>query len=145
MDNRDSRARLRALEQDESYRERLIDVIGRLERTIEEAAINYLEDPGNASERSTTLVNMVPAESDDTTQPESSSNDKASDVSDILAPVQIRMAQSLSKLSNLKKELVFIDPVFNSHAVIIARDVKRFKHHEQGHGVLRHAADHFIM
>ena len=49
------------------------------------------------------------------------------------------------ELPGLKKELVFIKQVRNSHAVIIARDVKRFPGHKDGEGVLRHWADHFIM
>ena len=58
---------------------------------------------------------------------------------------QRRMAASLNALPQLKKELVFIPDVRNSHATIIARDVQNVEFHRIGEGVLRHWADAFVM
>jgi len=145
LDSRKSRSRLRLLEKDESYRERLIHIVGRLERTIEDAAIEYMDDPGSVQGSSQTLLQAT--EPSSSTSPASSPGPEAHIelYSDVLSPLQHRIVQAINQLPNMKKVLVFIDPVINSHAVIIARDVKRFKHHELGQGVLRHLADHFVM
>lgn len=63
----------------------------------------------------------------------------------LLSELQTKMIASMNQIPGLKKQLVFIDPVINSHAVIVSRDVKRFKHHSIGEGVLRHLADHFVV
>ncbi len=63
----------------------------------------------------------------------------------LLSELQTKMVASMNQIPGLKKQLVFIDPVINSHAVIVSRDVKRFKHHSIGEGVLRHLADHFVV
>ena len=62
-----------------------------------------------------------------------------------LSTLQRKMARNLSSLPNLEKKLAFIDLVLNSHAVIVARDVKRFKYHTRGHGVLEHLADNLVL
>jgi hypothetical protein len=62
-----------------------------------------------------------------------------------LTDAQRRMAESLNALPQLKKKLVFIDGVLNSHAVIIARDMQRFKSHERGLGVVREWANSFVL
>jgi len=61
----------------------------------------------------------------------------------ILLPSQLRMISSLNRLPQMRKHFAFIYPSVNSHATIIARDVKRFEFHRKGEGVLRHLADHF--
>ena len=55
------------------------------------------------------------------------------------------MAAVLNALPQLKKELAYIPNVRNSHAIIIARDIKNFEFHKMGEGVLRHWADAFVM
>lgn len=55
------------------------------------------------------------------------------------------MARALSALPRLTKHLVFLDPMRNSHATIIARDVKGFSFHKRGWGVLQHWADGFVL
>lgn len=62
-----------------------------------------------------------------------------------LTDSQKQMADSLNALPQLKKKLVYIDGVVNSHAVIIARDMKRFKFHERGLGVVREWAHSFVL
>lgn len=138
LDSRKSRSRLRLLEKDETYTQRLIHVVGHLERTIEDAAVEVMDDPGNTLPGSAdTLINGLTSTSSTPKYPSSAPGD--------LSPLQHKIVSQLNKLPNLKRELAFIDPVMNSHAVIIARDVKRFKHHELGQGVLQHLADNFVM
>ncbi|KAH8104001.1 DUF676-domain-containing protein [Cristinia sonorae] len=125
LESRGSRSRLRLLEKDETYRERLIHVVGKLERSIEDAALEVMDEGSSPG-----------------SPPQEFSEQEAES---LLSPTQTRMAKALNALPNFGKELAFIDPVVNSHGTIIARDIKRFKFHEIGHGVLRHLADHFIM
>ncbi|KAI0091664.1 putative serine esterase-domain-containing protein [Irpex rosettiformis] len=179
LDSCSSRSRIRTLEKDETYRERLAHVIGELEKRVEDAVADYIEDPGDAltTATSTSPTNAQSAEtlaaSPDTTEsdddhpqskhkcsltskskskskskPTSSSSPKKSKSKSkhpTLTPLQTRIITSLNTLPNLKKHLAFINPIMNSHAVIISRDVTRFPHHEQGRGVLRHMADGFVM
>ncbi|TCD67955.1 hypothetical protein EIP91_011756 [Steccherinum ochraceum] len=143
LEKRDSIARLKVLESDESYRERLVHVVGQLEKTIEDAAIDIMEspEPQSGSGSSQTLLHVGPASS--SPPPEGSSKPTAP--SPFLSPRQLQIAETLSRLPNLKKELAFIDQILNSHAVIVARDVQRFEHHRRGQGVLQHLADNFVM
>ncbi|THH32042.1 hypothetical protein EUX98_g2159 [Antrodiella citrinella] len=145
LDNRKSRSRLRLLEKDESYRERLVHAIGRVERSIEDAAVDFMDDPGREQTSLLQADGSSPATASSSASQEPGSEAPKLQSVDVLLPLQHIIVQTLNALPNLKKHLVFVDPVTNSHAVIIARDVKRFKHHELGQGVLRHLADNFIM
>lgn len=143
LETRDSRSRLKLLEKDESYRERLIHIVGQLERTLEDAAVEYMDDPGTSAESSQTLLHT--GSSAEVSHSKGPSSTSSTQPSELLSPRQLKIIESLNKIPNLKKERVFIDPVLNSHAVIIARDVRRFEHHKAGHGVLQHLADNFVM
>jgi hypothetical protein len=125
---RSSRARIKLLEKDESSQETLIRVIAQLEKRVEDAVVDMLDDPCPITDSETQMY----APLDKKEQP-------------ILSPTQFRIVASLNKLPNLKKELAFIHPVRNSHAVIVCRDVKRFPSHNMGEGVLRHWAHSFVM
>ena len=115
--SRSSRARLRLLELDESQGERLIHVLAKLEG---------IDDVSMLKEDSTDVV---------------SSKDIPPS---FLSPLQRKIALSLNNLP-LKKELVFITGVTNSHAPIVCRDVKRPEVRRRGEGVLRHWATSFIL
>jgi hypothetical protein len=71
---------------------------------------------------------------------------KAADKSSepILSDIQLRIVDHLNRIPQLKKQLVFIHQR-NSHATIVARDVKRFDFHKDGWGVIQHWADHFVL
>ena len=143
------------LESDQSYRERLAEVIAQMERRIEGSVEEYIDDAGEAAPSSAEpSAEPVPAGSSATltatftaTVPGSGKEmqavvkTRAYGISD----AQRRMVKNLNALPKLEKKLAFIDKVFNSHAVIISRDVKRFKVHERGHGVLKHLADHLLL
>ena len=136
-----SRARIKLLEKEESSRERLVHVIGRLEREMEDAMVDMFDGDGTEI--------AAPGSSSEKPGPSSGKTKKGKDEGPKDQPrlleVQKRMVRWLNSLPGLKKELVFIKQVRNSHAVIIARDIKRFKHHELGQGVLQHLADNFVM
>ncbi|RPD64149.1 DUF676-domain-containing protein [Lentinus tigrinus ALCF2SS1-7] len=153
---RASRSRIKLLEKDESSTERLVHVISRLEREVEGVAIDMYDSPGVSSATSSEPNLFSQPETGSSAQAASSSgldleatpgaapaDAKESKVT--LSEVQQRIARSLNTLPGLKKELAFIHPVRNAHAVIICRDVKRFPGHRQGEGVMRHWADHFII
>ena len=48
-------------------------------------------------------------------------------------------------MPQLKKELVWIPEIRNTHAAVVARDPKNFPFHKIGHGVLHHWADSFVV
>jgi hypothetical protein len=121
-----SRSRIKLLEtEDASTTQRLIHVFAKLEPEVEDIVADMGDDPAG------------PALSEDTVRiPEQSPP---------ITPAQRRMMASLNALPQLKKERVYIPDVRNSHATIIARDIKNFEFHKIGEGVLRHWADVFVM
>ncbi|CCM06205.1 uncharacterized protein FIBRA_08448 [Fibroporia radiculosa] len=150
--SRASRQRLKHLEKDESSVDRLIHVLAKLERDVEDAVADIIDDPGampasvGASAHTLTPDSETHAgwttpglekavEADTPTRPQHV----------ILSDLQLRLVKMLNTLPNLQKERAFIHPVRNAHAVIVCRDLKRFEFHKMGEGVLRHWADHFIM
>ncbi|KAI1793462.1 putative serine esterase-domain-containing protein [Ganoderma leucocontextum] len=143
LDSRASRARIKVLEKEESSRERLVHVIGRLERQMEDAVVEMFENPGLSD-----AVSSLPSLPASAAQEEldAASKVQAEQKQDlVLSDVQKKIVAWLNTLPGLKKELAFIHPVRNAHSVIISRDVKRFPSHKQGEGVIRHWADHFII
>jgi len=112
-----SRARLKLLEKDDSQGERLVNILADIEKKMQEDAV----------------VTVVKDSTTEVTQTRS-----------VLTSVQRRMAESLNRLP-IHKEIVFIDEVRNSHATIVCRDIKRFKFHKRGEGVLRHWAASFVL
>jgi len=118
-----SRSRIRLLEsEDASATQHLAHIFGQLEHQVEDIAIDLVDNPA-PSLNSKQTSKVVPR----------------------ITPAQRRMVAALNALPQLKKELAFITDVSNSHATIIARDVKNFEFHKIGEGVLRHWADAFIL
>ncbi|KAI0358083.1 DUF676-domain-containing protein [Trametes cingulata] len=145
-----SRTRIKKLEKDESSTERLVHIIGSLEREVEDAVVDMFDNSGSpdASSSEPTLAAIASEETSLDAQGEvarSSDTPAERDPGLVLNELQRKMVTWLNTLPGLKKELVFIHPVRNSHATIISRDVKRFPSHKLGEGVLRHWADHFVM
>lgn len=158
LDSRSSRGRIKLLESEESYRARLVHIVGQLEKQMEDVVVDYMDDPDPlvarsadatvpaGSSSSTTLADpeqgaeIVPTPKWKKEKGKGKSKGKAK-----LSDVQLVMIKNLNTLPNLRKKLAFIHPVMNAHAVIIARDVKRFPHHNEGHGVLKHLADGLIL
>ena len=59
----------------------------------------------------------------------------------LLTPAQQRMIANLNSLPNLTKHVAFINPVRNSHGIIICRSMATMMEHRKGEGVLRAWAD----
>lgn len=96
-----------------------------MEREVEDIVVDIVDDPSTS----------VP----------SSNGNQISKIVPRLNSAQRRMVAALNALPQLKKERAFIADVSNSHATIIARDVKNFEFHKIGEGVLRHWANAFIL
>ncbi|KAI0289584.1 hypothetical protein BC826DRAFT_602619 [Russula brevipes] len=118
ISSRQPRSRIKLLEsEDASTAQRLVHVIGQLERHVEDIV-------------------------DDSAAPHpSQEGTKASKKSPQVTPAQRKMAAVLNSLPQLKKERAYIPNMRNSHATIIARDVENFEFRKIGEGVLRHWAD----
>ena len=160
LDSHSSRGRIKLLESNESYHGRLVNVVGGLEKHIEDAVADLVNDPGHPTSGSSAPgTSPFPSSSPSNSPPDTGTavdkpqekkhTKKTREATESpkaqLSDLQRQMVVHLNALPNLKKELAFFDPTTNSHAVIVARDVKRYKYHEQGWGVLRHLADHFII
>ena len=126
LSSRRSRSRIKLLEaEDPSATQRLVHIVGQLERQVEDIVVDMIDDPPVS----------IP----------SRGRTKTSKESPRVNPAQRRMATNLNALPQLKKERVYIPDVRNSHGTIIARDVQKFEFHKIGEGVLRHWADAFVM
>lgn len=158
LESRKSRSRIKALENHDSYRERLVQVVGQMEKRVEDVVVEYMDDPAESVPRNAEPsasghnANATPGSSSTLAEGAPGQDGSKHALATVavaqtvgISALQRRMAKSLNTLPNLEKRLVFIDLVLNSHAVIIARDVKRFKHHRRGHGVLEHLADNLVL
>lgn len=121
---RSSRARIKELEREahNEGRQTLVHLFAELEREVEEAVVDFIDNPDPSPSY----------------QPENSKQHP------IITPNHTRIATWLNSLP-IKKELAFFPAVRNSHAMIICRDVKRFEIHRLGEGVVRHWAQSFIL
>jgi hypothetical protein len=132
---RSSRARIKLLEEDESSSQKLINTLGHLEKEVESAVVDIIED---------TIFPLTAASEPQTPVGEEEQPTGKREVA-LLTPTQRKLVTLLNRLPGLKKELAFIHPARNSHAIIICRDVKRFEAHKQGEGVVRHWASVFVV
>lgn len=121
---RSSQARIKVLEKDSSDGQRLIHMFANIERQVENAVADLIDDPG---------LKDSPKElkRDKSTQP-------------YLKPIQYSIADSLNTLP-FEKVFAYFPDVTNSHAVVVSRDVQRFEFHRLGEGAIRHWADHFVL
>ncbi|KZV67033.1 DUF676-domain-containing protein, partial [Peniophora sp. CONT] len=142
-----SRARLRLLEKTDAPR--LLSIVAELEREIE----GFVNDASEiANHPSTPLVDSPSSSSDhphapptDTEVSVAPGGKEKSPGSPDFSPAQLRAHKHLNALPQLKKELVWIPEIRNTHAAVVARDVKNFPFHKIGHGVLHHWADSFVV
>ncbi|KAJ7180653.1 DUF676-domain-containing protein [Mycena filopes] len=136
---RSSRARIKLLENDASNTQKLIHILAQLERQMEEAVVDLIEnDNGDGADAITDPERALG------TVQEKRKHIKPPQEQPILTPTQRRCAELLNRLP-IKKERAFFPDVRNSHAVIICRDVKRFEMHREGAGIVRHWASSFIL
>jgi hypothetical protein len=107
-------------------------VLAQLEREVEGAVVELMDEAGASA---TTLQGLEAG----STKAQGKKSEAA-----ILTPLQHKIAEQLNTLP-LKKELAFIDNVFNSHGTIIMRDLKRFPFQIAGEGVVNHWADSLVL
>jgi len=101
-----------------------VHIFGQLEREVEDIVVDIVDDPTPiTSQENRTVSKKTPR----------------------ITPAQRKMVAVLNSLPQLKKERAYLPNLRNSHAVIIARDIKNFEFHKLGEGVLRHWADAFVM
>lgn len=143
--SRDSRARIKLLEKDESSRQKLIHILGQLEQQVEDAVADLVDDPGLDSDSSLSVTGTRAGEKHVGGKGKGKGEPKPPPAQPVLSPTQRKMIAALNTLPNLKKERAYIGGVRNSHAVIVCRDVSRFEGHRRGEGVIRHWADQFIL
>ena len=153
LSSRSSHARVKLLEGDkESMARRLVTIWATLEKDVEDvvedivgesilpatsgslngnAAIGMKAESTSGNLGSTSMVATLsssPSPANDKSQP-------------LLTSVQHRMITNLNTLPNLTKHVAFINPVRNSHGIIICRSVATIPEHRKGEGVLRAWAD----
>ena len=140
LDAHASRARIKLLEKDASSSGRLVNMLRFLEKQVDDAVADMLDDPHQSSDTHPSSDK----ESETLPEAEAETDVPALSVTQpVLTRTQLLVLASLNSLPQLRKHLAFIHPVRNSHAVIVSRDVKRFEHHKRGEGILRHWADRF--
>ncbi|KAJ8589939.1 DUF676-domain-containing protein [Rhizopogon salebrosus TDB-379] len=142
-----SRSRLRNLEA-ESTGDRLVHIIGKLESELESAVAEFYDDPQGTPTATSPIPGTDLVDADDSTaftstEEKGKSRLKPPSYQPLLTSGQLQAIENLNKIPQMKKEQVFFEGVRNSHAIIVCRDPKMFKHHLEGEGVLRHWADHF--
>lgn len=167
-DAKSSRRRLKQLEKDESFQERLVNVLKRVDKEVENAIVDLIEegqeqeDPQTSSSHPHRPTVTVQPSTDNSSSPSLASMSTESvtreekkkvcgknkpegqDGSPIFSLMQLKIIDQLSALPFHKYSAIF-PGVFSSHAVIVARDVNRFAFHERGRPILQHWADHFIL
>ncbi|KAF9265901.1 DUF676-domain-containing protein [Marasmius fiardii PR-910] len=133
-----SRARIKLLEEGEKSGESLMRVLEQVEEAVEETVGNMIHStssarsaPGTLSDSEVSSPSSTPSPS-----PESSSLSPKTKKTEVLSPLQKRIAGQLNTLP-IKKEVAFFDDVYNAHGTIIMRDTKRFPMQKIGEGVVR--------
>ena len=124
--SRSSRIRIKQLEEEahSTGQQKLADTLAELEREMEEAVVDLIDDPSSKYQPS---------------QPSTSNHRQP-----IISPNHKKIVNWLNLLP-IKKEIAYFPEVRNSHPIIVCRDVEHSESHRKGEGVLRHWANSFIL
>jgi hypothetical protein len=156
LSSRSSHARVKLLTSDrESMTGRLITVWASLEKDVEdvvEAIVeeNILPTMGRSSNgsvaaggeaASTPTLPANPGLTSIVSSESPSPSLTAPKSQPLLTPAHYSMMANLNALPNLTKHVAFINPVRNSHSIIICRSAATMTEHRRGEGVLRAWAD----
>jgi hypothetical protein len=161
LDSSKSKRRLKLLEKDENFKDRLVHALRRMDKGMENAIAELIEEAGEVEETAAgNAANEAQMEirSNDKAGPSSSSTTLAKIPGETHLPadavpasgapdfsdLQLRIIATLNDLPFNKYAACF-PGMFSSHAVIVSRDRQRFAFHAQGEGVLLHWADHFTL
>ena len=128
--SRSSRVRIKRLEKEarNTGQQKLADTLAKLERDMEEAVVDLIEKP-----------DLSPSIYQQRSQRSPRSCEQP-----IISPNHKKIVNWLNLLP-IKKEIVYLPQVRNSHPIIVCRDVGRSESHRKGEGVLRHWANCFIL
>jgi hypothetical protein len=130
IETRASRKRIKLLETEIPTTERLSSLLTTLESELDGTVMSIME--------------AEHPDMDGTLGPEFTK--EYEEVQPTFTASQKKMIKNLNSLPNLKKTLVYLDNLTNSHGTIVARDLKHFpEQHKRGHGGIHHWADHFIL
>ncbi|ORX36237.1 putative serine esterase-domain-containing protein [Kockovaella imperatae] len=105
-----------------------------------------LHDPAAVPLPATQLDAALPDEDrDEEDGPSSDAIPRPGQIPLLLTPAQKRMVRDLNKsLPQMQRMVAWFPWAFNSHALIVARDTKRFAWHEEGRGVVRAWAEFVV-
>jgi hypothetical protein len=152
LSSRSSHARVKLLASDQkSMTRRLIAVWAQLEKDMEDVVeenilpamgrvpnSNFTGSDEAASTASTsTLTGSLESTSHVHPQGSSLPPPTTRKSQPLVTPAQHRMIANLNSLPNLTKHVAFIDPVRNSHSIIVCRSAATMMEHRKGEGVLR--------
>jgi hypothetical protein len=152
--SRSSRARIKLLEKGDQ--DKLIHVLQSWEKQLADTVVELVDDPEDSGLTPNASSPASEAGSRPATPPiKPKPKTRARGLSitaqetkpqhPYLTPLQLQLIENLNTLPNLQKEIAFIHPIVNSHGAIVSRDVKRFKAHLLGQGVIKHWANAFIL
>ncbi|KJA23122.1 hypothetical protein HYPSUDRAFT_40267 [Hypholoma sublateritium FD-334 SS-4] len=121
--SRSSRARIKELEREATGRSQqtLFKLLGKLENEIADATAGLVDDPD-------ALLLQAPT----------------SKAHPIISVTHSRIARWLNTLP-IKKERAFFGEEFNSHAIIVSRDIQTIENHREGECVIRHWAESLVV
>ncbi|KAL5508637.1 hypothetical protein ACEPAH_6256 [Sanghuangporus vaninii] len=141
ISSRKSRVRIRALEKDVSFTEALWHSIELPQNAVQTRDVRPGELPANVDIQQSESVSTVTVLEEAASSAETDGRKHLPSLND----KQIAMSRSLNDLPNLRRTLVWIHPIRNSHAHIVCRDIKTIPSQKIGEGVLRHIADHLLI
>jgi len=119
-----SRSRIKVLEKEANGSEKklLVHLLDEIEREMEGAVADLIDDPDPIPMYLTEQSRAHP----------------------VISPDHRKIAAWLNTLP-IKKELTYFQKVVNSHAMIVCRDIHHFDFHRLGEPVLRHWVSHFAI
>jgi hypothetical protein len=165
LDSSKSRKRLKLLEKDENFKDRLVNALRKMDKDMENAIVELIDEvceeeesaAGNIANKAQIEIQSDPKDRSVSGSPSSSStvakitgeshlpaDAPVAPGAPVFSDMQLRIISTLNDLPFNKYAACF-PGVFSSHAVIVSRDRKRFAFHVQGEPVLQHFADHFIL
>ncbi|OCB91753.1 DUF676-domain-containing protein [Sanghuangporus baumii] len=134
ISSRKSRVRIRALEKDVSFTDALWHSIELPQNDVQTRDVRHDIQQSESVSTVTVLEEAASSAKTNGRKHLSDLNDK-----------QIATSRSLNDLPNLRKILVWIHPIRNTHAHIACHDIKTIPSQKIGEGVLRHIADHLLI
>lgn len=121
--SRSSRARIKELEREATggSQQTLLKLLSKLESEMADATTDLVDGPD-------ALLLQAPT----------------SKMHPIISATHARISKWLNTLP-IKKERAFFGEEFNSHAIIVSRDIQKIENHREGESVIRHWAESLVV